>query len=81
MNIQQYIQNNTLKIIAKPNSPKNQITGYDKNKQALRVNIKAKPEKGQANKEIINFFSKLLGKQVKIAKGFKSKEKTLKIIE
>ena len=76
MDISKYIKNNKLKIIVKPNSPKNKILKYEKN--ALKIAIKAKPEKGQANKEIIKFFSKLLKKKTSIIRGLKSKEKILK---
>jgi len=79
MEIKDLIKNNSLKIIVKPNSSKTEILNYDKNKQALRVNIKAKPENNQANIEIIKFFSKLLKKNIKIIKGMKSKEKILSI--
>ena len=77
--IQKYIKNNRLKIIVKPNSPKNQIIKYDSDKQALRVNIKALPESGKANLEVVKFFSKLLKKKVDIITGLKSKQKVLKI--
>ena len=70
----------SFKIIVKPNSPKSEIKSYDKDKQAYRVNIKAHPEKGKANLEVIKFFSKLLKKEVKIIKGLKSKEKTIKVL-
>ena len=66
------------KIIVKPNSSKNEITGFDNEKNAYRVNIKAPAEKGKANKEIIKFFSRLLKKRVEIVKGKTSKEKILK---
>lgn len=78
MNIDDYIKDNSLKIIIKPNSKKNEILDYNKQKQALRVSIKAPPENNKANIEIIKFFSKLTKKQVKIIKGLTSKEKLLK---
>ena len=62
--IEKYIKNNTLKVLIKPNSPKNQILGFDSNKKALRISIKAVPKKGKANKELIKFLSKLLKKNV-----------------
>ena len=80
MNIDRYIKNNRLKIIVKPNSSKNQILAYDSNKQALKIAIAAKPEKGKANQEVIKFFSKLLNKKIKIISGLKSREKTLLIV-
>ena len=74
----QIIQN-PFKIIVKPNSSKNEILSYDKEKNAYRVNIKAKPKDNKANIEIIKFFSKLLKKKVRIIKGVKSKEKLIKV--
>ena len=76
-NIYDYIKNNKLKIIVRPNSSKTEIKDFDKNKQALRINVKAAPEKNKANQEIVKFFSKLFKKQIKILAGFKSKEKLL----
>ena len=72
------IKEKSFKIIVKPNSPKNKILSYDKNKQAYKVNIKAKPEDNKANIEIIKFFSKILKKRIKIVKGLKSKVKVIK---
>ncbi len=69
-----------LRIIVKPNSPKSEITAVDEARNALRVSIKAPPDKGKANKEVIKFFSKLLKKKVEIVSGLKSKEKMLRII-
>lgn len=66
-------------VIVRPNSPKTEIKEYDKEKKAYRVNIKAPPEKGKANLEIIRFFSKLLKKKVRIVSGMKSREKLLEI--
>ncbi|MBD3248827.1 YggU family protein [Candidatus Woesearchaeota archaeon] len=79
MDLEKYIKNNQLVILVKPNSPKNEILGHDKEKDALKVNIKASPEDNKANKEIIKFFRKILKKEIKIAKGLKTKKKILKI--
>ena len=72
------IKNNHLKIKVKPNSPKTEITKIEKD--IIKLNVKAPPEKGRANREIIRFFTKLLKKKVTIIKGFKNKEKILKIL-
>lgn len=72
------IKENSFKIIVKPNSSRNSILGYDKERKAYRVTIKAKPEGNKANIEIIRFFSKLLKKRVRIIKGLRSKEKVIK---
>ena len=52
---------------------------FDSNKKALRISIKAAPEKGKANQELVKFLSKLLKKKVMIIKGLKNREKILKI--
>ena len=78
MRIDECIKNNSLKIIAKTSSPKTEIASWDKEKNALRVNVHAEPEKGKANREIIKFFSKLTKKKVKIASGLTSKQKLLR---
>ena len=77
--ITRYFVGSSLKIIVKPNSGRNEIMGYDENKQALRVNIKAKPEANKANIEVIKFFTRLLKKKVTIILGLTGKEKILKI--
>ncbi|MBN2422410.1 YggU family protein [Candidatus Woesearchaeota archaeon] len=81
MNIDEYIQNNRLQIIVKPNSPKNEIINWDENKQALRINIKEKAEDNKANIAIIKFFSRLTKKNVRIVSGFKSKQKIIEITD
>ncbi len=75
--ISHYIKKNSLKIIAKPNSEETKIIGFDEAKQALKVAVCAPPEENKANIELMKFFSKILGKQVRIKTGLKSKEKLL----
>lgn len=75
--ITQYINNNHLKILVKPNSPKTEILKWDTERSALRINIHAKPEDNEANTEVIKFFSKLLKKKVVIKSGMRSREKLL----
>jgi len=73
------IKEDLFKIIVKPNSVRNDILGYDKEKEAYRVGIKAKPEGGKANIEIVKFLSRLLKKRVRVVKGLKSREKLVKV--
>ena len=65
------------RIIVKTNAKKNEILGFDDEKKGYRLNIKAIPEKGKANAEIIRFLSKKLKKKVRIKSGFASKEKVI----
>ncbi|MBS3121870.1 YggU family protein [Candidatus Woesearchaeota archaeon] len=74
-----YIKNNHLKIIVRPNSNKSEIIEFNDEKQALKVNIAAPADKNKANKEVIKFFSKLLKKRVEIKSGLTSKEKLLRL--
>ncbi|MBI2660279.1 DUF167 domain-containing protein [Candidatus Woesearchaeota archaeon] len=75
------IQGKRFKLIVKPNSRENRIESFDNERNAYRVNIKAKPEGNKANIEIIKFLSKLLKKKVRIAAGLKSREKLIEIID
>lgn len=79
IDIKQFIKNNKLSIIVKPNSKKNEVIGWDKDRKALKINISAEPENNKANVEIIKFFSKLFKKDIKIISGLTSKKKVLKI--
>lgn len=78
MNISEYIKNNTLKIIVKPNSTKNEIIGYDESRRAVKVNIKEKAQNNKANIEVVKFFSKLTKKKVHIISGLTSRKKVIK---
>ncbi len=71
------IKENKFKVIAKINSNKNEILIYDKIKRAYRINLKAKPIEGEANKELIKFLSRELKKNVRIISGFRSKAKII----
>ena len=75
------ITNNPFKVIVKPNATKNQILGYDKERKAYKLTIKAQPQNNKANIELIKFLSKLLKKKVKIIRGLKSREKLLLVVK
>ncbi len=62
-----------------PKSKKFEIIGYNQWRKKIEIRIKSVPQKGKANKEIINEFSSLTGSQVEIISGLKSQHKTLKI--
>ncbi|MBS3127937.1 YggU family protein [Candidatus Woesearchaeota archaeon] len=79
MSIEQYIKNNTLSILVKPNSSKTEILGWDEEKQALRIAIHAPPEDNKANKELLKFLKKTLKRKVELIKGKTSREKVVRI--
>jgi uncharacterized protein (TIGR00251 family) len=66
-------------IEVSPNASKFEITGYNTWRERIEIRIKAVPQKGKANKEIIKEFSKLTKNDVVIISGLKSHQKTLKI--
>jgi hypothetical protein len=80
MDILSFIKENKLKVIVRPNSFRTELIGYNENDKAVKVAVKAAPEKGRANQELVNFISKLIGKRVIVVKGLKSRKKTLFII-
>ena len=67
-----------LDIEVSPKSDKFKISGYNEWRKAVEVKIKAVPQKGKANKEIVNEFSKISQSSVEILSGHKSHHKTLK---
>ena len=73
------IKQGIINVILKPNSSKNQIKEFDSERNAYRIEIKAPAEDNKANIQLIKFLSKALKKDVKIIKGFKSREKLIKI--
>jgi uncharacterized protein (TIGR00251 family) len=68
-----------LNIEVSPRSDKFEISGYNDWREAVEVRIKAHPQKGRANKEIVNEFSKITKTHVEIISGHKSHHKILKI--
>ncbi|NJE84440.1 YggU family protein [Thermococcus sp. CX2] len=64
-------------LYVQPKAKKNEIEGVDEWRGRLKVKIKAPPVEGKANKEVVKFFSKLLGAEVEIIRGETSREKDL----
>lgn len=74
-----YVIDNFLRVIVKPGKKQNYVLGYDYDRRALLVEIKAPAEQNKANKEVIKFLSKLLKKRVRIKSGHTSREKVLAV--
>ena len=75
--VDEYVVDNRLCILVKANAVKTEIIGYDETRAALKVSVRAPAEDNKANIEIIKFFSKLTGKDVRIVSGKTSKKKVL----
>jgi uncharacterized protein len=78
--IENHIKDNSLKVLIRPKSRKNEICGFDESRNTLVVRIKAVPEDGKANAELIRFLKKELKRDVTIKSGFTSREKVLRIV-
>ncbi|MDV3103326.1 DUF167 domain-containing protein [Thermococcus waiotapuensis] len=64
-------------IHVQPNAKENAIEGVDEWRGRLKVKIKAPPVEGKANREVVKFFSRLLGAEIELVKGEASREKDL----
>ncbi len=73
------IKQGIIKIILKPNSPKSRIVKFNSEKEAYIIDIKAPAQDNKANIELVKLLSRELKKDVRIVKGFKNKEKLIKI--
>ncbi len=65
-------------VVVKPGSSRNEIVGYNSEKKAWAVSIKAPADKDKANKELLKFLRKETGRTWMIKSGSRSHEKTLK---
>ena len=75
------ITSQKFKIIVRPSSKENRIEGFEKERNAYRISIKAKPEGNKANIEIIKFLSKSLKRKVRIFSGLKSRAKIIEVMD
>ena len=73
------IKSKRFKVLVKVSAKKNEILGWNSDKNALRVAIAAPAEKNKANIELIKFLSKKL-RPVRIVSGFSSREKILEVL-
>jgi uncharacterized protein (TIGR00251 family) len=67
-----------MKIIVKPNAPKNAIIKKENN--VLHVAIAAPPEKNKANKELLKFLSRHFKKRVRLVRGAASRVKFVEFV-
>ena len=71
-----------IKLLVKPNASKNSIDGLLNGR--LKVRISSPPEKGRANRELINFISKktdIPKKYISIISGEKSSFKEIAVLK
>ncbi|HLD87352.1 MAG TPA: DUF167 domain-containing protein [Candidatus Nanoarchaeia archaeon] len=72
------IKEDVFRVIVKPNARKSAILGFDEARKAYKIAVSEPAEDNKANKELIRFLSRELGRAVSISSGFSSKIKTIK---
>lgn len=76
MDLTKYIKNNLLAVKVIPNASQNR---FIEEHNALKLYLKAVPEKDKANKELIKFFKDEFKMKVRIKAGAKNREKLLQV--
>lgn len=66
-------------IAVTPNARSTGVKGFDQWRGRILLDVKERPVKNRANREIVDFFSKLFNTDVKIVSGARSREKTLQV--
>ena len=66
-----------LKIKVKPNSEKQEIEKIDE--ENYKISLKSKPENNKANIELIKLLKKHFGKDIKIIKGLRNRNKIVEV--
>lgn len=67
-------------VIVKPHAPRDELVKFDHKRNALIVRLKAEAKNNKANIALVTFMSRLLKHKVEIVRGFRSKQKLLRII-
>lgn len=76
-----FLADNILRVWVQPGAAKDEIIGFRDG--FLRLRVKARPEKGEANKacqKILGEALKIAPEKIKIIKGEKSRRKFIKIL-
>jgi hypothetical protein len=66
-----------LDVIVSPKSDRSEVEGFDQWRGRLVVKLKAPPEKGEANKELVELLEVLLSAKVSVLRGHTSRTKTV----
>lgn len=68
-----------IKVLVKTRAGKSEVLGFDNEKNAYRVSVKAMPEHGEANLEVMKLLRKHFKLPARIVSGFTSKEKSVEL--
>ena len=80
LEVRKHIEGRRLTVKVVPNASRTGVAGTDSS-GTLRIRLSAPPEKGRANKELLDFISNILGKSVRILRGSRGRTKTIEILE
>lgn len=72
-------ENTLIDIAVTPHARSTGIKGFDSWRNRILLNIKERPLQNRANREIVEFLSKLFDADVKIVSGAKSHQKTVEV--
>jgi len=64
-------------ISVTPSSPKSEVQGIDQWRKRLVVKVRAPPEKGEANEEVVSLLSDYFHADVEVVRGHTSRMKTV----
>ncbi|MCF7872356.1 DUF167 domain-containing protein [Candidatus Woesearchaeota archaeon] len=70
----------SIMLIVRTNSNKTQINSFDTARQAYVLDVAAPPQDNKANIEIVKFFKRELGKDIRILSGATAKKKLIRLI-
>ena len=76
--IADYVVKGKILVLVKTGAFKSEILGFDKDRSALKIALKAQPIDGKANTELLRLFKKETGKVWEIISGKTSKLKLLR---
>jgi uncharacterized protein (TIGR00251 family) len=64
-------------VLVSPKSGKSEVEGFDEWRNRLVVKLKAPPEKGEANRELVFLLGAALGARIELVRGHTSRTKTV----
>ena len=77
--VRETAQGSLMRVRVVPAGKQFAVIGFDEWTQALKVRLRAKPEKGKANQELLEKLGKLFNATVEIVEGKKKQHKMLLI--
>jgi uncharacterized protein (TIGR00251 family) len=67
-------------VRVRPRAKVTKVQSSDETSSIYQFALRAPPEKGAANRELVKYVSKLVGKPVRITRGLKSRTKVLQLV-